>query len=92
MPVGRLYGLSADEERIHFHRAEIAVSQQPHELPGLRLCPRAVFARGGDPSPSTALAVAPSLMGKRAGCQQSDTMGFGEPGYAGLSIPRFVGG
>jgi hypothetical protein len=53
-PCGRLYGVSADEERIHFHRAKIP-SQQPHELPGLKLCPRALFARGGDLSPPTAL-------------------------------------
>ena len=50
-PCGRLYGLSADEERIHFHRAEIPVRQHPHELPGLELCPRAVFARCGDTQP-----------------------------------------
>src|SRR6516165_1723524 len=50
-PCGRLYGLSADEERIHFHRAEIPVRQHPYELPGLELCPRAVFARRGDPQP-----------------------------------------
>src|SRR5215472_9467518 len=48
-PCGRLYGLSADEERVHFHRAEIPVRQHPHELPGLELCPRAVFARRRDP-------------------------------------------
>src|SRR6516162_5167974 len=50
-PCGRLHGLSADEERIHFHRAEIPVRQHPRELPGLELCPRAVFARRGDPQP-----------------------------------------
>ena len=50
-PCGRLYGLSADEERIHFHRAEIPVRQHPHELPGLKPCSRAVFARRGDPQP-----------------------------------------
>ena len=48
---GRLDRLSADKECIHFHRAEIPVSQNPHELPGLELCPRACFARGGDPQP-----------------------------------------
>src|SRR3954462_1456973 len=50
-PCGRLYGLSADEERIHFHRAEIPLRQHPHELPGLELCPRAVFTRRDDPQP-----------------------------------------
>src|SRR3954471_11115743 len=50
-PCGRLYGLSIDEERIHFHRAEIPVREHPHELPGLELCPRAVFARRDDPQP-----------------------------------------
>ena len=50
-PCGRLYGLSVGEERIHFHRAEIPVRQHSHELPGLELCPRAVFARRGDPQP-----------------------------------------
>src|SRR5262245_5434367 len=50
-PCGRLYGLSVDEERIHFHRAEIPVRQHPHKLPGLELCSRAVFARRGDPQP-----------------------------------------
>ena len=39
----------------------IPVRLHPHELPGLELCPRALFARPGDPSPATALAVAPSL-------------------------------
>ena len=48
---GRLYGLSADEERIRFHRAEILVRQHPHELPGLELCARAAFARRGHPQP-----------------------------------------
>src|SRR5215831_11865668 len=48
---GRLYGLSADEERVHFHRAEIPVRQHPHELPGLELCLRTVLARRGDPQP-----------------------------------------
>jgi hypothetical protein len=48
---GRLYGLSADEERIRFHRAEIPVRQHPHELPGLELCARAAFARRGHPQP-----------------------------------------
>src|SRR5215831_20098544 len=48
---GGLYGLSVGEERIHFHRAEIPVRQYPHELPGLELCPRAVFARRGNPQP-----------------------------------------
>src|SRR5262249_16611515 len=33
------------------HRAEIPVRQHRHELPGLELCPRAVFARRGDPQP-----------------------------------------
>ena len=50
-PCGRLYGLSADEERVHFHRAEIPVSQHPHKLPGLKLRLRAAFARRGDPQP-----------------------------------------
>ena len=50
-PCGGLYGLSVGEERIHFHRAEIPVRQHPHELPGLELCPRSVFARRGDPQP-----------------------------------------
>jgi hypothetical protein len=42
---GRLFGLSADEKRIYFHRAEIPVRQHPHEPLGLELCPRAVFSR-----------------------------------------------
>jgi hypothetical protein len=53
-PRGRLYGLAADEERIHFNQAEIPVRQHPYGLPGLELCPRAAFARRGDPLPATA--------------------------------------
>ena len=49
-PCRRLYGLSVDEERIHFHRAEIPIRQDPHELPSFELCPRAYFARCGDSS------------------------------------------
>ena len=56
-PCGRLYGLSADEERIHFRRAEIPVRQHPHELPGLELCSRAVCARRGNPRRSEQAAV-----------------------------------
>src|SRR5579864_6954896 len=48
-PSGRLYGLSADKEGIHFHRAEIPVRQHPHQLARLELCPCAAFARRGDP-------------------------------------------
>src|ERR1700755_3579405 len=50
-PCRRLYGFSADEERIQFHRAKIPVRQHLHELAGLEFCPRAVFARRDDPQP-----------------------------------------
>jgi hypothetical protein len=59
---GRLYGLSADKERIRFHRAEIPVRQHPHELPGIELCARCFPLDAAIPSPATALTVAPSLI------------------------------
>lgn len=46
MPVRRAFWVFSDEERI---QAEIAVGQHPHELPGLELRRRAVFARRGQP-------------------------------------------